>query len=66
MEPVVELGVELVFLAEAADGYVSGGARVRGEDLVDRGDAFAFAVGEVVVDQQVEGDGASEGLPPLG
>ena len=66
MEPAVELGVELVFLAEAADGYTSGGARVRGEDLVDRGDAFAFAVDEVVVDQQVEGDGAPEGLPPLG
>ena len=66
MEPAVELRVELAFLAEAADGYASGGARVRGEDLVSRGDAFAFAVGEVVVDQQVEGDGAPEGLPPLG
>ena len=66
MKPAVELGVELVFGAEVADGYASGGARVRGEDLVDRSDAFAFAFGEVVIDPQVEGDGALEGFPPLG
>ena len=39
---------------------------VRGEDLGDRGDAFAGIVADVGVDREVEVGGAPEGAPPLG
>ena len=43
-EPAVEHGVDLVCASERADVYFPGRARVRGEDTVDRGDAFAVLV----------------------
>ena len=36
------------------------------EDIGDRGDLITDLVGEVVVDGEVEWDGAPEGHPPLG
>jgi hypothetical protein len=38
---------------------------VRGEDLGDCGEGLVFLVGEVVVDGEVEGNGAPEVAPPL-
>ena len=45
---------------------MSGGARVRGEDVKDCVDTFGFLFGEVLIDGEVEGGRAPDGVPLLG
>ena len=64
-EPLVEHVADLAIPAEEVDEYAFEGARVRGDDLGDYGEALDFLIGEVVVDGEVEGNGAPEVAPPL-